>query len=336
MDGFDPAEGLVIIGATNRPEILDPALLRAGRFDRRVIVDRPDKSGRVAILHVHLKKVKTAPDLDVDRVAQLCVGFTGADLQNLVNEAALLATRRGADEVELRDFESAVERVVAGPQKKSRALQDEERTRVAYHELGHALASLALPGTDPVQKVSIIPRSIGALGYTMQRPEGDRHLMTREELRNKMVVLLGGRAAEVIFFEDISTGASDDLQKVTEIARSMVTRYGMTDELGLLAYEKNEQSPAGLPMPMGSQRSYAEATAREIDQAARAMVDELFSDTKRLLEAHEQELRSCAERLLEQESMGEAELRAYLSLPEPTGSREETSDGDGLEPTARA
>src|SRR5271165_1290096 len=217
MDGFDPSEGLILLAATNRPEILDPALLRAGRFDRQVLVDRPDKLGRVQILKVHVRKVRLAPDADLAQVAALTPGFTGADLANLVNEATLVATRRGADAVGLADFTAAVERIVAGLEKKSRILNLKEREIVAHHEMGHALVALSLPGTDPVHKVSIIPRGIGALGYTIQRPTEDRFLMTREELEDKMAVLLGGRAAEHVVFGRLSTGAADDLAKVTDI-----------------------------------------------------------------------------------------------------------------------
>src|SRR5213075_2618759 len=219
MDGFDTSQGLILLAATNRPEILDPALLRAGRFDRQVLVDRPDKLGRVQILKVHVRKVKLAPDADLEKVAALTPGFTGADLANLVNEAALLATRRGADATSLADFSNAVERIVAGLEKRNRLLNPKEREIVAYHEMGHALVALALQGVDPVHKVSIIPRGIGSLGYTIQRPTEDRFLMTREELENKMAVALGGRAAEWIVFGHLSTGAADDLRRVTDIAR---------------------------------------------------------------------------------------------------------------------
>src|SRR5437867_3182942 len=231
MDGFDPTSGIVLIAATNRPEILDPALLRAGRFDRQVLVDRPDKKGRVEILKVHMKKVQLDPGVDIEAVAALTPGFTGADLANLVNEAALLATRRGASAVAMTDFNNAVERMVAGLEKRNRLLNPKEREIVAYHEMGHALIALSLPGVDPVHKVSIIPRGVGALGYTIQRPIEDRFLMTKEELENKMAVLLGGRAAELIVFNHLSTGAADDLRRVTDISRSMVTRYGMSEKL---------------------------------------------------------------------------------------------------------
>src|SRR5581483_3236022 len=245
MDGFDARSGLVIIAATNRPEILDPALLRAGRFDRQVLVDRPDKRGRIDILRVHLRKAKLASDVDPEKIAGLTPGFTGADLANLVNEAALIATRRGAEEVTLADFTAAVERIVAGLEKKNRLLVPHEREVVAHHEMGHTLVALSLPGSDVVHKVSIIPRGIGSLGYTIQRPTEDRFLMTKAELENKMAVLLGGRAAEHIVFGEWSTGASDDLAKVTDIARSMVTRYGMTQELGPVTYEKSQRSFLG-------------------------------------------------------------------------------------------
>jgi len=317
MDGFDPTTGLVLIGATNRPEILDPALLRAGRFDRRVIVDRPDKKGRAAILRVHAAKVTLGDDVDIERLADLTPGFTGADMENLVNEAALLATRRDGDEVAMGDFSNAIERLVAGLQKKNRILSDAERRRVAYHELGHALMTLVLPGVDPVQKISIIPRSIGALGYTMQRPTGDRYLMTRQELIHRMCVLLGGRAAETVFFDDVSTGASDDLEKGTDVARSMVTQYGMTDALGQVTYERKRQSVGGLPMPQESGPSYAEATAREIDATVRQLVDDAFASTLEQVRGHRQALDTAAQRLLQDETMDEPTLRSFFDLPEP-------------------
>jgi len=232
MDGFDPSVGTVLLAATNRPEVLDPALLRAGRFDRQVLVDRPDKQGRVAILRVHLEKVKLAPDLPVEDLAALTPGFTGADLANLVNEAALLATRRNAESIGFEDFTQAIERIVAGLEKKNRLLNPHERDVVAHHEMGHALVAMALPGVDPVQKVSIIPRGVAALGYTIQRPLEDRFLMDRKELMNRMAVLLGGRAAESLVYDEVSTGAADDLVKATEIARSMVARFGMDPKLG--------------------------------------------------------------------------------------------------------
>ncbi|TMG81079.1 MAG: ATP-dependent zinc metalloprotease FtsH, partial [Betaproteobacteria bacterium] len=261
LDGFDPMTGLVLLAATNRPEILDPALLRAGRFDRQVLVDRPDKRGRLAILQVHARKVRLAPGVDLEQIAALTPGFSGADLANLVNEAALLATRRSGEAVSLDDFTQAIERLIAGLEKKNRVLNPNERRIVAHHEMGHALVAMALPGTDPVHKVSIIPRGVGALGYTIQRPTEDRFLMTREELENKMAVLLGGRAAEDVIFGHLSTGAADDLAKVTDIARSMVMRYGMA--LGHVAYEEERAPFLGGPLPQGH-REFSEETAREI------------------------------------------------------------------------
>src|SRR5438093_1523324 len=241
MDGFDPSSGLVLIAATNRPEILDPALLRAGRFDRVVLVDRPAREGRLQILQVHARKIRLGPDVDLEKVAALTPGFSGADLANLVNEAALLATRRGADAVTLEDFNQAIERMVAGLEKKNRVLNETERRVVAHHEMGHAMVAMALPGTDPVHKISIIPRGVGALGYTIQRPTEDRFLMTRSELENKMAVLLGGRAAEEGIFGHQSTGGANDLAKVTDIARSMVMRYAMVESLGHIAYEERSE-----------------------------------------------------------------------------------------------
>src|SRR5687767_420520 len=276
MDGFDPSTGLVLLAATNRPEILDPALLRAGRFDRQVLVDRPDKPGRLQILRVHAKKIKLETDVDLAQVAALTPGFTGADLANLVNEAALLATRRGADSVTLEDFNQAIERLIAGLEKKNRLLNPNERRVVAHHEMGHAMVAMSLPGTDPVHKISIIPRGIGALGYTIQRPTEDRFLMTREELENKMAVLLGGRAAEEAVFGHLSTGAADDLVKVTDIARSMVMRYGMVKALGHMAYEE-EQAPFLAGQVLQKNREYSEETAREIDVAVRDIVKAAYA-----------------------------------------------------------
>ena len=232
----------MLLGATNRPEVLDPALLRAGRFDRQVVVDRPDKAGRIAILGVHMKKIRFDDGVDAAKVADLTPGFTGAELANLCNEAALAATRRNGTSVTLDDFTVAIERIVAGLEKKNRVLSPKEHEVVAHHEMGHALVAMAVPGGDPVHKVSIIPRGVGALGYTIQRPTEERFLMTRSELENRMAVLLGGRAAEEIVFGHFSTGAADDLQRVTAIARAIVTRYGMHGELGHVVYEKERSS----------------------------------------------------------------------------------------------
>lgn len=301
LDGFDPSVGIILLAATNRPEILDPALLRAGRFDRQVLVDRPDKIGRRQILDVHIRKVKAAAGLDLDKVSQITAGFSGADLANLVNEAALLATRRGGNNVTDDDFTQAVERVVAGIEKKSRVLSDRERRTVAYHEMGHALVAANLEGVDPVHKVSIIPRGIGALGYTMQRPTEDRFVLTVSDLENRMRVLMGGRAAETIVIGEISTGAADDLQQVTEVAREMVARYGMDAELGNRVYASPRQSPYGLPM--AEQKEISEDTAREIDLAVRARVERAFKDALDILKSHREALDAGAKLLLEKETL---------------------------------
>ena len=313
MDGFDPSQGLVLIAATNRPEILDPALLRAGRFDRQVLVDRPDKQGRMQILAVHIKKVRLAPDVQIEKVAALTPGFSGADLANLVNEAALLATRRGGSDVNLDDFTQAVERIIAGLEKKNRLLNADERRVVAYHEMGHALVAMALPGSDAVHKISIIPRGIGALGYTIQRPTEDRFLMTREELENKMAVLLGGRAAEHLVFGHLSTGAADDLSKVTNIARSMVMRYGMDAKLGHVSYDAERQSFLGAAGVVPAERTYSEETAREIDCAVRKLVDTAFDRSVRLLTERRALLERGAQELLKKETLNEQDLASLRS-----------------------
>jgi cell division protease FtsH len=309
LDGFDPSAGLVLLAATNRPEILDPALLRAGRFDRQVLVDRPDKKGRIAILNIHLKKVRLAADADPEKIAAFTPGFSGADLANLVNEAALLATRRGAAAVALTDFTNGIERIVAGLEKKNRVLNETERRTVAYHEMGHALVAMTLPGTDPVHKISIIPRGVSALGYTIQRPTEDRFLMTTGELENKMAVLLGGRAAEHVVFDEISTGAADDLQKVANIARSMVTRFGMAERLGQVAYE-SEQSPfLGTPAGGLKSREFSEETAREIDNAVKELVDRAFAKAVNILTDKRAVLERGAQLLLQKETLSEDDLR---------------------------
>ncbi len=310
LDGFDPSTGVVLLAATNRPEILDPALLRAGRFDRQVLVDRPDKKGRIQILQLHVRKVTLAPGVETEQVAALTPGFSGADLANLVNEAALLATRRGGDAVTLEDFTHAVERIVAGLERKNRVLNEQERRIIAHHEMGHALVAMALPGTDPVHKVSIIPRGVGALGYTIQRPTEDRFLMTREELENKMAVLLGGRVSEEVCFGHLSTGAADDLVKVTNIARSMVMRYGMVKALGDVAYDE-ERAPflGGVQVP--GPREYSEQTAREIDVAVREIVKAAHDKALAVLQRDRETLERGAKLLLEKETLVEAELAAF-------------------------
>ncbi|MBL8672122.1 MAG: ATP-dependent zinc metalloprotease FtsH [Alphaproteobacteria bacterium] len=314
LDGFDPSTGVVLLAATNRPEILDPALLRAGRFDRQVLLDRPDKAGRVQILKVHVRKVKLAADVDPEAVAGISTGFTGADLANLVNEAALIATRRKAESVSLADFTAAIERIVAGLEKRNRLLNPMERNVVAHHEIGHALVALALKGSEVVHKVSIIPRGIGALGYTIQRPTEDRYLMQRAELETKIAVLLGGRAAEVIAFGEVSTGAADDLAKATDIARSMVARYGMDETLGLIVYESERQAflgPGGVPSAL--ERHFSEATAREIDEAVKRVVHQVFERVLTLLRANRAVLEQGAAALLEKETMDEAELARFAA-----------------------
>ena len=310
MDGFDPASAIVLLAATNRPEILDPALLRAGRFDRQVLVDRPDRIGREQILKIHTRRVTLSVDVKLEEVAALTPGFTGADLANLVNEAALVATRRGADQIVMNDFNLAIERIVAGLEKKNRLLNPREREIVAHHEMGHAFVAAALPGTDVVHKISIIPRGIGALGYTIQRPTEDRYLMTREELENKMAVLLGGRAAEHLVFGHLSTGASDDLSKATDIARSMVTRFGMGEALGPVTYETEPTSFLG--QAYGSQRLYSEETAREIDVAVRGIVEAQFQRARAILAANRAFLDEAAGTLLANESLAGAQLEGIL------------------------
>ena len=306
LDGFNPSSGLVLLAATNRPEILDPALLRAGRFDRQVLVDRPDKRGREQILAVHLKKVATlGADVKPEQIAALTPGFTGADLANLVNEATLLATRRNAEAVTMTDFTMAIERIVAGLEKRNRLLNPLERRVVAYHELGHAMVALALPGTDSVHKVSIIPHGIGALGYTIQRPTEDRYLMTRAELENKMAGLLGGRASEQLVFHEISTGAADDLARATDIARAMVLRYGMSEALGNVTYDR-ERSPFLQPnVPLPQERNYSDETAEAVDRAVRQLVDGAFDRAFGILQQNRALLDRTAAALLESETLEE-------------------------------
>ena len=312
LDGFDATSGIVLLGATNRPEVLDPALLRAGRFDRQVLVDRPDRVGRAQILKVYLPRITGADDVDAEAVAGLTPGFAGADLANLVNEAALVATRRGAAQVAMADFTTAIERIVAGLEKKNRLLNPREREIVAYHEMGHALVAAGLPGSDPVHKVSIIPRGIGALGYTIQRPTEDRFLMTKEELLQKMSVLLGGRAAEQIIYGHWSTGASDDLVRTTDIARSMVTRYGMVPELGHIAYDRDRAGFLGNAGGMPGDRGYSEHTAQAIDDAVRGLIAQAFAAAMGILERDRDVLERSAKLLLEKETLDEAQLRALF------------------------
>jgi len=309
MDGFDPRQGVVLLAATNRPEILDGALLRAGRFDRQILVDRPDKTGREQILKVHLRGMKADSSVKVEDIAGATPGFTGADLANLVNEAVILATRRGAEAVEPADFTNALERIVAGLEKKNRLLNPRERQIVAYHESGHALVSMSMPEADPVQKVSIIPRGIGALGYTMQRPTDDRFLMSKKELETKLTTLMGGRAAETLVFDELSTGAADDLLKATDIARAMVTTYGMSQLLGPVTYS-NEPTPvtslSGAVVP--ETRYHSEQTSREIDAAVKDLVTEAFERAIQILKGKRHVLTAIAEKLLQNETLNSTEL----------------------------
>lgn len=320
LDGFDPSVGVILLAATNRPEILDPALLRAGRFDRQVLVDRPDQAGRLAILKVHIRKVKLAAEVPLDKVAGLTTGFTGADLANLVNEAAIAATRRNGQAVTFDDFTTAIERIVAGIEKKSRVLRPQERRRVAYHEMGHALVAANLPGIDPVQKVSIIPRGVGALGYTMQRPTEDRFLLAVSDLKNRIAVLMAGRASEALVFDgDVSTGAADDLQRATEIAVEMVTKYGMDATIGQRIYAPRPQlflSQAAQDQVVGA----AEATAREIDLAVRGLVEDAGKRAGDILAGLRPDLDAGAALLLERETLT-AEEFAPLQCRLPRSAR---------------
>ncbi len=316
MDGFDPTVGVIMLAATNRPEILDQALLRAGRFDRRILVDRPDRQGREAILRIHAKHIQMAPDVNLTKIAAMTPGMVGADLANIINEGALLTVRRNRETVEQKDFEEAVERVVAGLEKKNRVLSEEERTRVAHHEVGHALVALAVPGSDPVQKISIIPRGIAALGYTLQTSAEDRYVLTRSELENKIAVLLGGRVAEELVFGEASTGAADDLQKATGIARRMIKDYGMSDVLGTVALEHDPQSPfLQIKEPNVGMR-YSEETAREIDQEVRRFIANQSARVHALLTQLKPVLLAAAQQLMDEEVMAGDDLQILLERHE--------------------
>ncbi len=311
MDGFDPQIGVILMAATNRPEVLDPALLRPGRFDRQVLVDRPDRQGRKAILRVHLENVKAASTLDVDELANMTPGMVGADLANLVNEAALLAVRRGKSEVTMSEFEEAVERVMAGLEKKNRLINKKEREIVAYHELGHALVALSLPGTDPVHKISIIPRGIAALGYTMQVPTEDRYLMTKSELLNRISSLLGGRAAEALVFGDVSTGAHNDLSKATDIARSMVKEYGMSEAVGQVYFAREKRARYMNTPPEGAME-YSQGTAELIDKEVREILARQYEQAEAILRENRSALERGAKLILEREKIDGEELKALM------------------------
>ncbi|MEM5787317.1 MAG: ATP-dependent zinc metalloprotease FtsH [Syntrophobacteraceae bacterium] len=310
MDGFDPRAGVIILAATNRPDILDPALLRPGRFDRHVAIDKPDIRGREAILKIHAKDVEIGPDVDLKEVAAMTPGFVGADLANLINEAALIAARGDAEEVSMVNFREAADRIIGGLEKKNRAMSPKEKEIVAYHESGHALVAMLLPNADPVSKVSIIPRGVAALGYTQQLPTEDRYLMTRDELLDRLQVLLGGRVAEEVIFGDISTGAQNDLQRASDIARSMVMDYGMSERLGLLTY--THQQSSYLDMGMGPrEREYSEQTAREIDREKTRIIEEAHQKVLLKLKNFRETLKKLAGILLEKESMDGEELKKF-------------------------
>ncbi len=312
MDGFDTKTGVIIMGATNRPEILDPALLRPGRFDRHVLVDRPDIKGREEILKVHVRGVKIAKGVDLKTIAARTPGFVGADLASLVNEAALLAARKGKSSVTMAEFEEAIDRVMAGLEKRQRVMSKKEKEIVAYHETGHALIAESLETTDPVHKISIIPRGISALGYTLQLPTEDRYLMTKKELLDRLSVLLGGRAAEEIIFEEISTGAQNDLARATDIAKSMVKEYGMSEKLGHMTFEK-ERKPLFMDIgPSFGTKDYSEETAREIDNEVKQIIEQSYVKVKTILVDKREFLEKVAKTLLEKESIDGDELRKML------------------------
>ena len=311
MDGFDARKGVIIMGATNRPEVLDPALLRPGRFDRQVLVDKPDVRGREDILRIHVKTVKVAEQVDLKLLAARTAGFAGADLANLVNEAALLAARKDKTAVEMKDFDDAIDRIVAGLEKK-RVMSDKERRIVAYHESGHAIVASVLPGLDPVHKISIVARGFGALGYTMQLPLEDRYLLTREDLLSQLAVLLGGRSAEEIKFGHLSTGAQNDLMRATDIARAMVAEFGMSEELGLVSYDGHKRGTF-IENPFGAERgNYSEDTAQKIDRAVKAILSEAHQTARRVLQERADVLDTLSERLLEKEVIESEELLAIL------------------------
>ena len=314
MDGFDPNTGVIIMAATNRPEILDPALLRPGRFDRHVVVDRPDIIGREEILKIHARNIKLSPDVELKVIASRTPGFVGADLANIVNEAALLAARKNKESVEMPDIEEAIDRVVAGLEKKNRLMSKKEKEIVAFHESGHAIVASLLPNADPVRRISIIPRGISALGYTLQLPTEDRYLMTKTELLDRLAVLLGGRVAEEIVFGEISTGAHNDLQRSTDIATSMVKEFGMSEKLGYVTFEKEKQ-PLFLPSSLLPTREYSEDTAKQIDEEVKKIVDETYLRVKEILTAKKDKLEELARLLLEKEVVEETDLKKILELP---------------------
>ena len=316
MDGFESNKGVIIMAATNRPEILDPALLRPGRFDRQILADRPDINGREAILKIHSKNVLLSPEVDLHRIAARTPGFVGADLANLVNEAALLAARKSKEKVGPADFDEAIDRIIGGLEKKKRVMNPKEKEITAFHESGHALVAESVQYADPVHKISIIARGIGALGYTQQQPTEDRYLMTRSELLDRLAVFLGGRAAEELVFGEISTAAQNDLQRATDIARSMITEYGMSDRLGLVTYER-ERQPMFLPESFSAGKTYSEARAAQIDEEIAQVIEEAHDRVREILSQRRKVLDDLAHLLLEKEVVQGEELRAMLSKSKP-------------------
>ena len=316
MDGFEPNTGVILLAATNRPEVLDPALLRPGRFDRQILVDRPDKLGRLAILEVHARNISLARDVDLNKLAARTPGFAGADLANLINEAALLAARHNHNLVIMADFDEAIERVLTGLEKKSRVLNEIEKKTVAHHEVGHAIVGSLMPGTDRVEKISIVPRGIGALGYTLQLPEEDRFLMIEDEIRGRIATLLGGRAAEELIFGKVSTGASDDIQKATDLAERYVTLYGMSDRLGPIAFEKAQQQFLdGINNP---HRQVSPNIAEEIDREVKLLIDNAHSIALDILSHNRELLEKLAQSLLDREILEGEQLRSQLALAHKT------------------
>jgi cell division protease FtsH len=334
MDGFDTRKGVIIMAATNRPEILDPALLRPGRFDRQVVVDRPDLTGREAILRIHSKGIKLSPDVDLKVIASRTPGMVGADLANICNESALLAVRRGKKSVTMAEFEEAIDRVIAGLEKKKRLISPKEKQIVAYHEAGHAMVAETLPNTDVVHKISIVPRGIAALGYTIQLPTEDRYLMTQKELEDRLAVLLAGRVTEETVFGDVSTGAQNDLSRATDIARAMVKEYGMSGRMGLTTFERphNPFLKGGEWMP--TEKEYSEKTAAEIDDEVRRILDETHSKTRRIVEEKRDIIDRLAKLLLEKEVVDREEFKALIEQSDgkPGAATAPTAPTDGSRP----
>ena len=330
LDGFDETTGIILIAATNRPDILDPALLRPGRFDRHIVVDRPDVKGREAILDVHIKEKKLAEDVDLAVLARRTPGFVGADLANLVNEAALLAARAGGKEITMKDFEEVIDRVIAGPERKSRLVSDKEKLIIAYHETGHALVAKRIPSCDPVHKISIIPRGHMALGYTLQLPEEDRFLMSKNELLDKICVLFGGRVAEELKFGDVTTGAGNDLERATHIARQMVTEFGMSEKLGLVKLGR-KHSEVFLGRDIGEDRNYSDAIAYAIDQEVKAIIDFCYEKVRGILTDNSEEMDTIANALLEREILEGKELDELLGNCEPSDEQDGEEKKDEVE-----